>query len=332
MISTYKYGLLFVASILLLVILSLLHLSVGESNLTVSDFWNSIFHYDQNNTNLIIARDFRIPRLVMAIISGAGLSIAGLLMQNLFNNPLAGPNILGISTGSSLFVAFSIMSGIPFFTSDLGIVTSALIGAMVFGVLILTLSVFSKSHTSLLLIGIMIGSFSGAFVSVLQTLSDAQELKVYAIWAMGSLQQVNFEQLPLIFGIFVLGVAASFFLIKSLNAMSLGAENAILLGVRYANLRITIIGITAIITGLVTAFCGPIAFVGLAVPNLVKIIFRTQDHFILILGSLIIGSSFLIICDIIIQVLDAYINLPINAITSMIGAPFVIFIILKRLS
>lgn len=318
--------------ILFLLIFAGVHLFAGELNLQISDFWNGLFHYDQNNTNHIIARDFRIPRLTMALISGAGLSVAGLLMQNLFNNPLAGPNILGISTGSSLFVAFSIMSGIPFFTSDFGVITSALIGAMIFGGIILLFSSFTKSHRSLLLIGIMIGSFSGAFVSILQSLSDAQELKVFTIWAMGSLQQVTFQQLPLILIVFLLGIIGCFGLIRALNAMTLGSENAGLLGISIQKTRIIVIVITAVLTGLITAFCGPIAFVGLAVPNMMKILLKTQNHTVLITGCIVAGAVFMLGCDIIVQQLDSHIHLPINAITSMIGAPFVIFIILKKLT
>lgn len=315
-----------------LIVVTFGHLFAGKISISINDLYNGLLNYDSENTQHIIVRDFRIPRMVMAIVSGAGLSVAGLLMQNLFNNPLAGPNILGISTGSSLFVAFSIMSGIPFFMSDFGIISSALIGAFASGLLILFFSAFAKSHTSLLLIGIMIGSFTGAFVSILQSFSDAQELKVFTIWAMGSLQQVSYEQLPIILSVFAVGVGACFLLIRMLNALTLGSENASMLGINVKNVRLVVIVVTAILTGLITAYCGPIAFVGLAVPNLVKIVFKTQDHLKLIVGSLFIGAIFMLLCDWIIQLLDAYIHLPINAITSMIGAPFVIFIILKKLT
>ena len=314
-----------------IILFAFLHLFSGTIQISFSDFINGLFKYDSENVNQIIVRNFRLPRMMMAIVSGAGLSVAGLLMQNLFNNPLAGPNILGISTGSSLFVAFSIMSGIPFFVSDIGIIASALIGAMLFGLIILAFSLFTKSHSSLLLIGIMIGSFSGALVSILQSVSDAQELKIFTIWAMGSLQQVEFGQLFLIQTIFIIGVGLTFLLIRAMNALVLGSNQASLLGINIRMVRILVIGITSILTGLITAFCGPIAFVGLAVPNLVKIIFKTQNHKVLILGSIAIGAIFMLICDIFVQLLDKYIHLPINAITSMLGAPFIVFIILKKL-
>src|SRR5690606_19188270 len=205
-----------------------------------------------------------------------------LLMQNLFNNPLAGPNILGISTGSSLFVALSVMTGLSIFTTDFGILSSALIGAIIFGVIILFFSLFAKSHTSLLLIGIMIGSFSSAFVSIIQTYSDAQQLKVFVMWAMGSLQQVTFEQLPIIILFLIGGFVLCFSLVRSLNALAIGSENASILGINIKHVRFIIITVTAVLTGVITAFCGPIAFVGLAVPNLAKIVFKTQNHLTLI--------------------------------------------------
>jgi iron complex transport system permease protein len=322
---------LLIIGICALFVAMICHLMVGAISIHLSDFWSSLFTYDSSNVNHIIARDIRIPRMVMAIIAGAGLSVAGLLMQNLFNNPLAGPNILGISTGSSLFVALLIMTGISFFSSDFGIVASALIGAFLFGIIILFFSAFSRSHASLLLIGIMIGSFSGAFVSLLQSISSAQALKVFTMWSLGSLQNVTFAQLPFIILLFSVGVFSSFLIIRILNALSLGANRAEMLGIPMKTTKIVIIGITALITGIVTAFCGPIAFVGLAVPNLVKIIFKTQDHLVLILGSLFVGAVFMLLCDILVQLLDATIHLPINAITSIIGAPFIIFIILKKL-
>ena len=310
----------------------MVHLFVGEINLSFSDFYNSLFKFNSSNTNHIIFQEFRIPRLVMGIIAGSGLSIAGLLMQTMFNNPLAGPYILGINSGSSLFVAFSIMTGIPFLTSDIGTISSALIGAFIFGLIILSFSFAVRSHVSLLLIGIMLGSFTSAFVSILQSMSDPSQLKLFTMWAMGSLQQVEMAQLPLIVVFFIIGVAASLFVIKPLNALILGETQAMMLGINIKYIRLVLIIITAILTGLITAFCGPIAFVGLAVPNLVKLLFKTQSHGVLLLGCILIGSVFLLLCDISVQLLESTVHIPINALTSIIGAPFVIVIVLKRLA
>lgn len=312
-------------------IIAIVHLLVGQIDISFSDYFDSIFSYDADNTNHIISRELRIPRMTMAIIAGAGLSIAGLLMQTLFNNPLAGPYVLGINSGSSLFVALTIMTGIPFFTSELGMVTNALLGAFVFGMIILFFSTIVRQQISLLLIGLMLGSFTSALVSVIQTASDAQELKMFTMWALGSLQKVELDQLPIIVLFFALSIVGALLVVKPLNSLVLGETEAQLLGIRIKRVRIFIILVTAIVTGLVTAFCGPIAFVGLAVPNLVRILFKTQNHFVLIVASAIIGAMFILLCDIGIQLLEPYFVMPINALTSLVGAPFVILLVLKRL-
>ncbi len=315
-----------------LVLFVVIHLIVGSTAISFSDFVNSIFDYDASNTQHIIARDLRIPRTLIALIAGAGLSLAGLLMQTIFNNPLAEPNVLGVSTGSSLFVALTLLSGFTFFKSDWGIISSALLGAFVFGTIILFFARFVRSQGSLLLVGIMLGSFTVSFISVLQAWSDAHQLKLFTLWAMGSLQQITFQQLPIVLIVFLIGTILTFFLIRSLNALVLGKENASMLGIKVKNVHLIAILVTSILTGLITAFCGPIAFIGMAVPNLVKMIFKTQNHQTLIVGSILIGGLFLVFCDIVVQLAANYLLLPINAVTSMIGAPFVIYIILKRWS
>ncbi|NGF76735.1 iron ABC transporter permease [Fluviicola sp. SGL-29] len=317
---------------LLLIGLAIWHLFAGSTTISVSDFYNALADYDYSNTNHIIARDLRIPRTLMAMIAGAGLSLAGLLMQTIFKNPLAEPNILGVSTGASLFVAITLLTGISFFQSDWGLIASALFGAFIFGTIILFFARFVRSQGSLLLVGIMLGSFSAAFISIIQAWSDAHQLKLYTLWAMGSLQQVSFQQLPLVCLMFSGTVFLSFFFVRALNALILGQENASLLGINVRNVRVFAILIAAVLTGLITAFCGPIAFLGMAVPNLVKMILKTHNHRLLIIGCLLTGGSFLLMCDILVQLLSGFMLLPINAITSMIGAPFVIYIILKRWS
>lgn len=318
--------------VILLPIIAMAHLFSGEISINISDFYSAFTNFDSENTNQIIIKELRFPRMMMGIIAGGGLSVAGLLMQTLFNNPLAGPNILGINSGSSLFVAFTLMSGIPFFSSDFGTIISALIGAFAFGLVILAFSMIVKSHISLLLIGIMLGSFTGAFVSILQSLSKPEDLKMFIMWAMGSLQQVEFSQLPIILIFFIIGIISCLFVVKSLNTLVLGDSHALMLGIKVKYIRIILIAITAVLTGLITAFCGPIAFVGLAVPNLVKLLFKTQSHRTLLIGCLFTGSIFLLVCDIFVQLLESSIHIPINALTSIIGAPFVIVIVLKRLA
>lgn len=331
MILSKRHKAILAILICALPVISILHLYAGQIPISFSDYWNSFTNFDDAAVNQIIAREIRIPRLVMAIIAGAGLSIVGLLMQTLFNNPLAGPYVLGINSGSSLFVAISIMTGIPFFASELGVISNALIGAFLFGLVILFFSRLVKTQISLLLIGLMLGSFISAFVAFLQSASNAQELKVFTLWALGSLQKVEVTQLPLILGITLVGVVGAFLLIKPLNTLVLGENESKILGINIKTTRLWIIVVAAILTGLVTAFCGPIAFVGLAVPNLVRILFKTQQHFVLISASALLGGIFIIICDIIIQVAEPFFMLPVNVLTSIIGAPMVIFFILNRL-
>lgn len=320
-----------IALLILLPAVAIVHLFAGQIGLDSGDYVSSIFNYSSSDSYQIIAREIRIPRMFMAIIAGAGLSIAGLLMQTLFNNPLAGPYVLGINSGASLFVAFSIMTGIPFFTSTLGITANALIGAFVFGMIILFFSRFLRSQVSLLLVGLMLGSFTGALVSLLQTTSQSDELKVFTLWALGSLQKVEFEQILPIFSVFLVGIILVTFTSKSLNILVLGEENARLLGVNIKKARLFIIILTALFTGLVTAFCGPIAFIGLAVPNLVRMIFKTQSHLTLLISCALAGSIFILLCDICIQLIEPYVMIPINVFTSIVGAPFVVLIILKKL-
>lgn len=329
--TTRKQSVLLSVLLLSLPVIVLVHLFVGQIDISATDYFDSVFNFDKENINHLISRELRIPRMTMALIAGAGLSIAGLLMQTLFNNPLAGPYVLGINSGASLFVALTIMTGIPFFTSDLGLVTNALIGAFVFGLIILFFSTVVRAQISLLLIGLMLGSFTSALVSVIQTASDAQELKIFTLWALGSLQKVKLDQLPIIVLCFGISIIGAFLVVKPLNALVLGDKEAKLLGINIKKVRLIIILITAIITGIVTAFCGPIAFVGLAVPNLVRILFKTQNHYILIIASAIIGAMFILLCDIAIQIIEPHFIMPINALTSLIGAPFVILLVLRRL-
>lgn len=313
-------------------VFAILHLFSGQITIGFGEFVDAVTNFDTNNTNHLIVREIRLPRMLMAIIAGGALSVAGLLMQTLFNNPLAGPYVLGINSGASLFVAFSFMTGIPLLTSDLGTVASALLGAFLFGLIIMSFSFVVKSHISLLLIGLMLGSFTSAFVYILQSVSNPEELKAFTMWAMGSLQHVELTKLPLISLLFVAGIAATFFIVKPLNVLVLGEKDAKLLGINIRSVRIIIISITALLTGLITAYCGPIAFVGLAIPNLIRILFKTQNHRTLLIASAISGGLFLLICDSIIQLIEHSIHIPINALTSLVGAPFVVFIVLKRLA
>lgn len=316
--------------LLILAALTIVHVNGGKVSWPGSLLWKSITGFDPANQDLVIFREIRIPRTLMAVLAGAGLSISGLLMQTLFNNPLAGPSVLGITSGASLFVALTMMTGVSFFASGLGVVTAALLGAIVFSAIILLFSFFVRNQVSLLLIGMMLGSFTSAVIQVIQVSSHEGKLKAYTLWGFGSLQQVNFNEIPLILLFFVIALFSMFFLIKPLNLLVIGDKSTRLLGIDVKAARIGIIIVSSVFAGLITAYCGPISFIGLAVPNIVKIIYKTQNHLKLLLGAAIIGGIALLLCDLLVLWLEPYMLLPLNGVTALFGSPVVVWIILRK--
>lgn len=327
---TKSYRPIILVLFLLLVCIVFLHLTNGRLGDSPGDFFSAIFNFDENSQSQLILREIRFPRTVIAILAGASLALSGLLLQTFLNNPLAGPSVLGITSGSSLFVALSLLSGIGFFATEIGVTFSALLGALSFSLLILFFSYFIKSQVSLLLVGMMLGAFTSALVQVLQLTSHANQLKAFTLWSFGSLQQVTFAQLGFIFMLFLAGTAALIWIVKPLNMLVLGEKNAQILGLNIKLVRILIILLSSLFAGVITAFCGPISFIGLAVPNIVKMLFKTQSHGVLILGCLLLGALVLLLCDLLIIYLEPYIAVPLNGITSLIGAPVVVWIILKK--
>lgn len=315
---------------LLIPVLIVVHLLIGDLTVSFQDIFTSFEDVDSKNYQIIW--EFRFPRVVMAAIAGAGLSVAGLLMQTLFNNPLAGPYVLGINSGSSLMVALTTMTGFTVFNSDVANIFSALVGAFIFGLIILLFARWVKSTISLLLVGLMLGSFTSAFIALLQSKADLQSLKSFTMWSLGSLQNVELGQLPLILLTFALGLIIAGTIVKPLNNLVLGEFHSKLIGYNVKRLRIVIIAVTAVFTGLVTAFCGPISFVGLAVPNILRIALKTQNHSVLLAGTAIFGASFVMICDLIIRLSSDTIHIPINVLTALIGAPVVVIILIKKLA
>ena len=326
-----SYGILLFFVLLGIITLSYFGILSGDITTDSTDLYNAIFNYSNDNINQIIIREIRLPRISMAIVAGASLSIAGMLMQTLFQNPLAGPYVLGINSGASLMVALGILSGMGFFMSELGLIGSALLGAFVFGLFILFTASFLRNQISLLLFGVMLGSFVSAIITILEVSSQAEALKSFALWSMGSLNGVTIEQLPIIIFVFLMTCVLTLFIVKPLNILVLGEEECRLMGYNIKRLRIFIVFITALFTGLVTAFCGPIAFVGLAIPNLTRMLFKTQNHMLLLGANFLFGAFFLLGCDVVIQQFSDILLIPINALTSLLGAPFVIYILVSKL-
>ncbi len=276
---------------------------------------------------------YRIPEVFIAIVAGFALSVAGLLLQTTLNNPLAGPSILGLTAGSHLMVALTIMgsSVLGLEILDLGITVSATIGALIFGLLILVIAARIRSVVSLLLVGMMLGTFVSAITGIILMKADANSVKAFSIWGMGSLQQVSIDQIPLIGLLFLFGIGLAFLLTKPLNALILGEKPAAILGVKVKWVRWQIIFVVSLLAGLVTAFCGPIGFVGLIVPNLVRMFYKTGQHAHLLLASGLIGASVMVFCVLLIRIFEPVMVLPINSLTALLGAPIVLFLLLKNI-
>lgn len=280
--------------------------------------------------------DFRLPRAIVAIIAGMALSISGLEMQTYFRNPLAGPYVLGISAGASLGVALLIM-GISLFSftknvtiNQWSLVVSAWAGAGLVMMLILAVSARINDNTTILILGILFGSITLALVSILQYVSSDTEVKAFIIWTLGSLGNVTGTQLNVMIPSIAAGLLLALFSIKSMNVLLLGEQYAKSMGVNILLSRSLIFLSTSILAGTVTAFCGPIGFIGIAVPHISRMLFSTSDHRILIPGTLILGAVVMLISDIISQLPGSQQILPINSVTAILGIPVVIWIIIRK--
>lgn len=322
----------------LLALSLLLNLSLGQVFIPFKEILKSIFMGGSNNSTWdYIILNFRIPKAITAVLVGIGLSISGLLMQTLFRNPLAGPYVLGLSSGSSLGVAFILLgsSFLPvsvngLFASNFSIVLASCMGSLVVLGFILMAIKKLRDTSMVLIVGLMFSSFSGAIINVLSYFSNAEQLQKYTFWSMGSIGNLTLSQL-VILGICVfIGLVISMLSIKSLDAMLLGENYAKSIGVNISKSRLWIIIATAIFAGSITAFAGPIAFVGLAVPHIAKLILQTSSHKTVFVATLLLGAIIMLLCDLISQMPGANFTLPINAVTSMIGAPMVIWLISKR--
>lgn len=288
-----------------------------------------------NNSNTIyseIILNFRLPKAITAILAGASLSVAGLMMQTLFRNPLADPYILGVSSGASLGVALVTMAAgflpIALVSSSWSLVIAAIVGAACVLLLVVSVSTKVQNAVTLLIIGIMFGTIASSVVSVLQNFSNPDAIKLFVMWTFGSLGAVTWSHMQVLFPTIFIGLAVAFYLQKNLDGLLLGENYARAIGVSVFRSRILIVLATGILAGAITAFTGPIAFVGIAIPHIARGLFRTSSHKVLLPASALSGATLLLICDIISQI-PVY-TLPINTISSLFGAPIIIWIILKR--
>lgn len=318
----------FILLVLLTAILFVADVVYGSVRIPI----NELFSGDEVYHNIIY--NFRLPKALTALITGAAISVAGLVMQTLFRNPLAGPYVLGVSSGASLGVAIFILAGgmLPamFVESGWGLVISATLGAVLVLMMVLTVSFRVRQAVSLLIVGIMFGQLSGSLVTILQNSSDPDSLKLFVVWTFGSLSAVTWNYMWVMLPIVIVGLTIVFTIQKPLNALLLGENYAQGLGVNVGRTRFLIITAIALLAGATTAFTGPIAFIGMAVPHLVRGLLQTSNHQLTIPGSILVGASLLLLCDLVCQLpADGY-TLPINAVSALVGAPIIIWIILKN--
>ena len=318
-------------------LLFVMNLCFGSVSIPMKEIWAAVFGGDTSTYRTIIL-DYRLPQAITALLAGIGLSVSGLLMQTLFRNPLADPSLLGISSGSSLGVALVVLmgtaTGLSVSTlalwSTFGVTVAAFLGAFLVLLLILALSSRLMSMVSLVLVGIMIAYIASSVTDILKFFSQKEGLHSFVIWGLGSFSNVSKAQLPFFAATVIIGVVASFLLFKTLNLLLLGERYAENLGVNIKRSSMLIILVSGFLTAIITAFCGPIAFLGLAVPHIARFLFRSSDHKLLIPATAFLGMDLALFCNLIARLPSFEGNLPINSVTALIGAPIVLWVIFHR--
>ncbi|QTD37767.1 iron ABC transporter permease [Polaribacter batillariae] len=323
---------------ILLMVLFFVNISSGSVSIPFKDIFNALSGgiATKESWQTIILQ-FRLPKAITAILVGSGLSICGLLMQTLFRNPLAGPFVLGISSGASLGVALLILGsslfGGFFLTNSISnwsLPIAASLGAFLVLSAVIIAANRVRNTMSILIIGLMFGSLTSAIISVLAYFSEAAKIQQYLFWSFGSLGNLSWNEILVFGSIYFLGLLGTISIVKPLNSFLLGENYAKSLGINIKKSRNIILLVTSLLTGVITAFSGPIAFVGLAVPHIARMLFSTSNHKILLPAVAILGAIILLICDGIAQLPTSEFTLPINAITSLFGAPVVIWLLIRK--
>ena len=319
-----KTSLYLLSGLLLLLVLLMLNISLGSVTIPLKDILASFFNAEvEKETWRYIILDYRLPKAITAVLVGSGLALSGLLMQTLFRNPLAGPYVLGLSSGAS--GVFSTL-----FLSKFTLVIAASLGSILVLLAVLATSFRVKDTMALLIIGLMFASLTSAVVSVLSYFSPSESLQKYIFWSFGSLGNLAWQEVFILAIFWLAGVIISIFCIKNLNALLLGEKYAKSLGTNLKQNRILVILATGLLAGSITAFAGPIAFIGLAVPHLVRQVITKSNHLVLFPAVALGGAILMLICDSIAQLPGSNLTLPINAITSLIGAPVVIWLLVRK--
>ncbi len=352
--QTPPIALITIAIVAVGVVLFALNLMLGSVSIPIVEFFKDCYYSIRDSIMTVFDRewvsnepstyhtiifDYRLPGAITALLAGIGLSVSGLLMQTLFRNPLADPSLLGISSGASLGVALVVLvagsfGGIAVSTlalwSTFGVAIAAFVGAFLVLLLILALSSRLRSMVSLVLVGIMIAYIAGSVTDILKFFSQKEGLHSFVIWGMGSFSNVSKAQLPFFAIAVAVGSIGSFLLFKTLNLLLLGERYAENLGVNIKRSSMLIILVSGFLTAIITAFCGPIAFLGLAVPHIARFLFRSSDHKLLIPATAFLGMDLALFCNLIARLPSFEGNLPINSVTALIGAPIVLWVIFHR--
>ncbi len=316
---------IFVVLVLLLGVLAVINACSGS-------VWISPWHFSSfTPMQEQILLHLRLPKMLTAILAGASLSVAGLMMQTLFRNPLAGPYILGVSSGASLGVALVTMvsSGIGYRVSEIGMISgAAIVGSVLVMLLVMLIAKRIRSNVTLLIVGMMVGNIAGALVNMIQNFANPDSLKLFIVWTLGSLSGVGWNELPTLAIGVVIALVVVLLLIKPLNGLLLGEDYARGLGINVERTRWMMVVASCLLAGSVTAFCGPIAFIGVAVPHIARGVLGTSNHRLTVPASALIGANILLVCDVLCN-LGTY-ALPISTMSALFGAPIILWIILKK--
>lgn len=322
----------------MLILLFFISFSFGSVSIPISETFDILLGGNSSKPSWdVIIIHFRLPKAITAILVGSGLAISGLLMQTLFRNPLAGPFVLGISSGASLGVALLILgsgifSGIlaTAALSDWGVVIASSTGASLVLIALIATANKIRNTMSILIIGLMFSTVTSAIISVLTFFSDAKEIQQFIFWGFGNLGNLSWNEVMIFFTVYLIAILNLLFVIKPLNTFLLGENYSKSLGIDIKKSRMMILLITSVLTGVITAFTGPIAFIGLAVPHITKLLFKTSNHMILLPAVAIIGAMIMLVCDLIAQLPNSEFTLPINSVTSLFGAPIVIWLLIRK--
>jgi iron complex transport system permease protein len=334
--SRLSAGLIMSMLFILMLMLFLADLLLGSTRLDAGDVLRSLFGQGTPHGEIIVMQ-FRLPKALTAVIAGSAMSVSGLLMQTLFRNPLAGPDVLGVSSGAGLGVALTVLSLSPVFTftsvsplQGWSLILAAWAGAGAVMMIIMAVSARMRDIMTVLIIGLLMASAISAVVSLLQYFSNEAMLKTYVIWTMGNLGNISYPQIRILAVTILAGMTIAFALIKPLNAMLMGETFSRSVGVRVQRTRVILLTAASMLAGSVTAFCGPLAFIGVAVPHIGRIIFATTDHRTLMPGVALTGAMIMLISDLISTMPGGGQIIPVNTVTSLIGIPVVLWIIIGR--